>query len=401
MPLELFWLLLLLPVAAWSGWFAARRSERRAKRRERPRIPDADYLRGLNYFLDDRPDKAVDLFVRVLDVNEETVETHLALGSVFRRRGEVDRAIQIHQNLVARTSLSNEQRARALLELGEDYMRSGLLDRAEGLFGRLLNFPAHEGTALHNLSLIHQQERGWLAAIDDCRRLEEVTGRSLRTEIAHFYCELAIESRQEGDASTAGTLLEQALLADPACARALLMSARLAIKSGLYERAEELLKCVEQRTPSFTIEIITPLRECFEARGRLRDLLDYLLEVLNRHPSGRLTIVIADLFHELDLDESAPEFLKRTLATHPSLSGLRKLLQLIAGKINDNGELASAIELGHSMLDGDVHYRCKHCGFQGRSLHWRCPGCQNWSSVEPRDQERLAVVHSAATLVSR
>jgi len=398
-PPEFFWL--LLPVAAWSGWFAARRSERRPKRIERSWVPDAEYLRGLNYFLDDRPDKAVDLFVRVLDVNEETVETHLALGSLFRRRGEVDRAIQVHQNIVARTSLSNEQRARALLELGEDYMRSGLLDRAESLFQKLLNDPAHEGTALKNLSLIHQQERGWLAAIDDCRRLEEVAGRSFRTEIAHFYCELATESRQEGDASTAGELLEQALGADPACARALLMSARLAIQSGRYDRAEELLKCVEERTPSFTIEIIAPLRECFEARGRLRDLLDYFLEVLGRHPSGRLIIVIADLFHELDLDDAAPEFLKRTLATQPSLSGLLKLLQLAAGKMNDCGELVSAIELGHSMLDGAVHYRCKHCGFQGRSLHWRCPGCQNWSSVEPRDQERLAVSHSAAMFISR
>ena len=394
MPVELLWL--LLPVAAGSGWFAAKRAGSRSNIPPPRRFPDAEYLRGLNYFLDDRPDKAVDLFVRVLDVNEDTVETHLALGGVYRRRGEVDRAIQVHQNLIARTTLSPRQRAQALLELGEDYMKSGLLDRAEGLFRELQGFTEHEAVALGNLALIHQQERDWSAAIEDCRRLESVTGRSQRTEIGQFYCELAAEARVEGETEAAELHLQAALQTDPACARAYLMSARMAMQRADYDVAIEQLLLVEQQVPVFAVETVAPLRECYEAQGKLQELLDHLVDLLGRRPSAELTIVVSDLCHELDRDEEAPALLKGALLRQPNLPAFRKLLELLVDSGDEREEIAVAIALAGPLLESTVRYRCKRCGFQGRSLHWRCPGCQQWSTVEPCEHERIAATPAPA-----
>ncbi len=387
---EFLWL--LLPVAAASGWLAAQRSRQRASA---ARLPGADYLRGLNYLLDDRPDKAVELFVRVLDVNEETIETHLALGSVFRRRGEVDRAIQIHQNLVARPTLNPKQRTRVLLELGEDYMKAGLLDRAEDLFRELLDLGECETSALRHLAVIHQQERDWTAAIDDLRRLESVEGRPYSTEIAHLKCELAAEALQSGNPVDAAELIDAALQIDSACARAYLMKARQAMQVHDYENAIGLLECVERRAPQFLVEAVGPMKECYEAQRRVPELLEYLLEVIARHASGHLTLVVCDLYRDLDQRGEAQGFLRNMLLRHPSVPGFRKLLELIAHNGASREEMQGVLELARPMLDSGVRYRCGHCGFQGRSLHWRCPGCQHWSTVQPYDQECIGVASPA------
>jgi lipopolysaccharide biosynthesis regulator YciM len=158
-------LLLLLPVAAASGWIAARRSQRQ-ERGKCVNDTSPVYFRGLNHLLNEEPDKAIDAFVEMLEVDSDTVETHLALGNLFRRRGEVERAIRIHQNLIARPALTREQRAQALLELGQDYMRAGLLDRAENLFRELKDTRLHVRQALKNLLVIYEKERDWQACLD-------------------------------------------------------------------------------------------------------------------------------------------------------------------------------------------------------------------------------------------
>ncbi|HVJ61125.1 MAG TPA: tetratricopeptide repeat protein, partial [Tahibacter sp.] len=173
----LYLLFLLLPVAAFSGWYVARRSSARTSG-ERVSELSSSYFRGLNYLLNEQQDKAIEVFVRLAEVNRDTVETHLALGNLFRRRGEVDRAIRLHQNLVARPDLSDAMKTVALLELGEDYMRAGLLDRAETLFSDLVAMKAHAPSALKHLIAIYQHERDWGKAIAHAERFEEMTGES-------------------------------------------------------------------------------------------------------------------------------------------------------------------------------------------------------------------------------
>ena len=204
--MELLWL--LLPIAAASGWWAARRS---SMGRGHAAVHNADYFKGLNYLIDDQPDQAIEVFTRMADVDRDTAEIHLALGNLFRRRGEVDRAIYIHGSLIARTHLTTDQRQRAMLELGEDYLRAGLFDRAEELFQKLLDQPDHTALALSRLIYIFQQEKDWRQAIAYSDRLERISGESKRRQTAHFCCELAEEANARHQADEARTWLLDAL----------------------------------------------------------------------------------------------------------------------------------------------------------------------------------------------
>ena len=188
-------IIILLPIAAASGWLVARRGY---EKREQKPLQDCSpaYFKCLNYLLNEQPDKAIDVFIKLLEVDSDTVETHMALGNLFRRRGEVERAIRIHQNLIARPSLSRQQRAQALLELGQDYMRAGLFDRAENLFVELAETKLYNKQALTNLLEIYQQEKDWAKAVAIGRRLSR-QNRELRPQLAHFECELAAQALQQ------------------------------------------------------------------------------------------------------------------------------------------------------------------------------------------------------------
>ena len=204
---DLIWL--LLPVAAAFGWFAAKRSKGKAGSCSDSML-GAEYIKGLNYLLNEEQDKAIDIFIRMLEVNSDTVETHLALGNLFRKRGEVDRAIRIHQNLMARSSLNSEQRADAVLELGQDYMKAGLFDRAEGLFKELIDSNVHLSTVLPLLLDIYLQEKDWESAIEIADQMGFVGEQPARYVIAQFYCELAENARARDKTDEAARLLKKA-----------------------------------------------------------------------------------------------------------------------------------------------------------------------------------------------
>ncbi len=207
-PTYLFWL--LLPIAAVSGWVLGVRNPRTEQDTGRERGLRSDYFKGINYLLNEQPDKAIEVFIKVLEVDQETVETHLALGNLYRRRGEVDRAIRIHQNLVARNSLSAEQRYEALLELGQDYLSAGLLDRAEDLFKELAEASHYRVQALRQLIDIYEQEKDWDEAISCARQLERATGNQLGPVIAHYQCEQAEQYRSHNDYKAALKVLGKA-----------------------------------------------------------------------------------------------------------------------------------------------------------------------------------------------
>jgi lipopolysaccharide biosynthesis regulator YciM len=205
---ELVWL--LVPLAAYGGWFAARRSARVKEERQRD-FPGPEYLKGLDYLLNEQPDKAIDVFVRMLEVGADTFDTHLALGNLFRRRGETDRAIRIHHNLAAQSSLGQKQRDEALLELGRDYQSAGLLDRAEEYYTALLNERNHVEDVLPRLLDVYQQENDWRRAFDTAGQMDRIDGRPAQAVRAQFLCEMAADARERGDADGARELLARAL----------------------------------------------------------------------------------------------------------------------------------------------------------------------------------------------
>jgi len=387
------WLLfLLLPVAAWSGWYVARRSGARAEDDDSAsKALRSDYFKGISYLLNEQPDKAIEVFIRVLEVDSETVETHLALGNLYRRRGEVDRAIRIHQNLIARPTLSPEQRQEALLELGEDYLSAGLLDRAENLFKELVDTEVYRVRALRHILDIYEQEKDWDNAIVAARKLSQVTGRSFAGVIAHYYCEQAELLRQEGELSEALRTVRRALEEHAGCVRASLIEGDILVARGEYPAAIEAYERVEAQAPDYVPETVDRIHECFVGLDARERMADYLAGLHERHDGSTVTLALADLKLQSEGRDAAIRFMREQLGRRPSVRGLDRLLELelapgpapAAVPEGAREHLIVFRELTRRLLEGRPAYKCRHCGFPAKSLHWQCPGCKHWDTIEP------------------
>ncbi len=377
-------LFLLLPLAALSGWWFGRRSKSRRQVDVAPNLPSS-YLKGLNYLLNEQQDKAIDLFIQLLDVDKDTVETHLALGSLFRRRGEVDRAIRIHQNLIARPTLNKEQRAQALFELGQDYMRAGLLDRAETLLGELIDNEPHTVAALQHLLDIYQQEKDWDKAIQVATRLEARTGQNQRDLIAQYYCEKAEYTYRHGEPSRALKLLKRALAEDHNCARASMMEGDIEKSAGNYKAAIRAYLRVEQQEPDYLPEIIQPLTECYRALGKLDEMVTFLRQNLAKHDGISMMLTLAELIRQEKDDEQAAEFISDYLKQKPSVRGMDRLIELNLQNVKDSvrDKLQVLKEVTTRLIADKPIYTCSQCGFTGRTLYWQCPSCKHWNTVRP------------------
>lgn len=385
---ELLWI--LLPVAAASGWWAARRSAGRVCEKSDHTTPA--YFRGLNYLLNEEPDKAIDVFVQLLEVDSETVETHLALGALFRRRGEVERAIRIHQNLIARPALSQEQRAQALLELGMDYMRAGLYDRAENLFIELKEMGQHVRKALENLLIIYQQERDWQACLNTAEELEPLVSESLGLARSHFYCELAEEAQRKGEHQEAEKLLEKAAVAAPGCVRPLHMQLQRAIANDDFEVAIRLMRQALERDANYLPEVLDDLKTCYQRLDDLASLKRYLERFVATHADVAVVIALTDLVREFEGEPAAAAFLSQQMMRHPSLSGLLSLIELNNGLPDaDAGQILLSLK-GHMqrLLAERPAYQCIKCGFGANTMHWQCPSCRSWSTLrrKPEPEEK-------------
>ncbi|MFO8156274.1 MAG: lipopolysaccharide assembly protein LapB [Pseudomonadota bacterium] len=379
-------LFLLLPVAALSGWVIGRYGGRRRRSAATAggRL-STEYLRGLGYLLEDRTDKAIDVFTRILEVDSETVEIHLALGSLFRRRGEVDRAIRIHQNLIARPNLSPEQRERALFELAQDHMSAGLFDRAEKLFEDLAERGEHVLPALRQLRGIYEQEKEWDAAIRVARRLLNQGDSDLGPVVAHYYCELAALAHQAGRTRDAERHLRQALGFDRTSVRATLMEGRLAMEAGSWRNAIKIHQRVAEQDPAFFSEAVPPLREAYEQMGRPLELIRVLQPFVDRHTDARVLVALTELLTRQQGPQQAAVLLCRYLAEHPNLPGLNQYVELTASHADDKTarDLEPVRTILEKMVADQPAYSCRRCGFNGRVLHWQCPSCKGWGIVKP------------------
>ena len=380
-------LILLLPVAAASGWWAARRSMQKEKERLAASEIDSDYFRGLNYLINEQPDKAIDVFVRMLEVNSETVEMHLALGGLFRRRGEVDRAIRIHQNLIARQTLSGEQRAQALLALASDYMSAGLLDRAEGLFEELVENRRLLKPALTNLKLIYQHEKDWSKSLDVSRRLEKLGDKRQGRDQAHFLCELAQTALESDDETQAHALLKQAQDADPGTFRPLLIEAEIATQEGRLEDAIDLYKKIADEHPAFIGEFLKPMQQIYARTGQQEAWFDWLREIYEGKKNLSVLLQITSEIADREGFTTATDYLTSELSAAPKLAGVHRLIRMrMAQKGEQGSEFLALIEqLLERLLKEQSAYQCHRCGFTTRTLHWQCPGCRSWGSMLPRE----------------
>jgi lipopolysaccharide biosynthesis regulator YciM len=379
-------LLLLLPLAAASGWIAAKRAVRKERDKLRSVEMDPAYFRGLNYLVNEQPDKAIDVFVRMLEVNRETVEMHLALGSLFRRRGEADRAIRIHQNLIARSTLSAEQRCQALLELGQDYLHAGLLDRAEALFSELVEKQMLLHPALENLKIIYQHEKEWLKALQASHHLRELGDKKQDKDQTHFLCELADAALLAGDSERTLEYLNAALELSADALRPQWAKADFLLQRGRYQEALLLYRKIAEEYPAFIGEFLSDMAQCHAHLTTTMDWMDWLRDFYQRRHNLSVLLAIAQELEVTHDIAAAIDFLNEALETESHLLGLQHLIRLrLKQQGNERTKFLETLgTLVDQMVSKQSAFHCHRCGFTSRSLHWQCPGCRSWGSMLPQ-----------------
>jgi lipopolysaccharide biosynthesis regulator YciM len=384
-----YWWLLALPLFFGLGWMAARIDIRHlvSESRALPR----SYFKGLNFLLNEQPDKAIESFIEAVKVNPETVELHFALGSLFRRRGEYDRAIRMHQNLLERVDLGADQKRTAHYELAQDYLKAGILDRAEELFGRLEDGP-HAAEARRYLLEIFQQEKDWVRAIDMARRLEADTGASRAREVSQFLCELATTEATHSRPDAARGHLEAALEANRKSVRASMLLGDLERAAGRPAPAIEHWKRIEAQNPAYLALVAQRLLDALRESGRLEEGLTLLAGYLERYPSLDLLDTVFQHTLEAKGAEAAYKLVRDELRRNPTLLGLDRLLeaQIVADTHPERRrDLELIRNLVHSHTRRLARYRCEECGFKARQFHWHCPACGGWESYPPRRTEEF------------
>jgi lipopolysaccharide biosynthesis regulator YciM len=378
-------LFLLLPVAAGYGWVMGRNSVRQAQRRESS-ILARHYYKGLNFLLSDQPDKAVDTLIKMINVNSDTVETHIAMGNFFRHRGEIDRAIRVHQNLVSRDEIQPSQRESALKELGKDYTQAGFLERAENTYLQLLNSDKHYIVAQQQLFSIYQTTKEWDRAIELAERMVACHGDNddVSERLAHFYCEQAQIELEANELQQALALLQKAVNADTSVIRPWLMLGTIALNEDRLDEANAYLVEVAKRDIHWFSEAIPLLEQIAEKT----DNWQRLETLLNEHwyPSATAYLAMANLMVRRDDVQQAASYLLKQLNKAPTMKGFKRLMEIQIALIDDETAthcLQMLVELVENQMQQRPKYRCKSCGFSGRKLYWLCPSCKKWGVVTP------------------
>jgi len=391
MELELWWLL-GIPVLFGLGWLAARVDIHQlvAESRTLPR----GYFKGLNLLLNDQPDKAIDAFIEIVRLDPESADMHFALGNLFRRRGETERAIRVHQNLLARPDLPQEQKEHAEYELGIDYLKAGLLDRAEETFNRLIN-GQYGAQARRQLLEIFQREKEWPRAIEAALGLQESGAGSRQKEIAQFYCEMAQDALVHLHVDEAVQLLDKSLAADRNNVRATLLTGDAQLAKGDVEGALMTWRRVEQISVPHVALVAQRMMDGYRKVGRPQEGVNLLKSYLEQASSIDLLEVVYKEVMELHGVAEAKELVVAELRRTPTLLGLDRLLEarLVDAPASVVSELSMVKNLVHGYTQKLARYQCSHCGFKARQFYWQCPGCSRWETYPPRRTEELNVMN--------
>ena len=380
-----YWHLLFLPLFFVLGWAAARIDIRHLVKESRA-LPRS-YFRGLNFLLNEQPDRAIESFVEAVRVDPETVELHFALGSLFRRRGETDRAIRMHQSLIDRDDLPQDLKLQALSELGQDFLKAGLLDRAEEIFDKLRESPRAED-AKRNLLEIYQLEKDWEKAIAIAAELPDFASQK---EVAEYYCELAAAEMIRSHPDAATEHLKSALERNRKCVRASLLQGDIAVQQ---ERVAEAIACwqrIEHQDPTYLALVAKRLLEAFRKLERRDEGLLLLRGYLERYPSLDLLDVVFQLVLEGEGAEAAYALVRDELRRNPTLLGFDKLIE--ARSLISPPESRADLDLAKGIVQGYTRrlacYRCDNCGFKARQFYWRCPACGGWETYSPKRTEEF------------
>jgi lipopolysaccharide biosynthesis regulator YciM len=387
-------LFLLLAAAGWAlGRFGERDDE------DAPPPLNIDYLKGLNFLLNEQTDQALEHFLKMVRVDDKTIETHFALGSLFRRRGEVDRAIRIHQNIIARPDLAAEQRDQALFSLAKDYMRAGLLDRAENLFAQLAQGSRYQVQALENLCRIYEQEKEWQLAIESGQKLEVLGGRSLALQIAHYYCELAEAAAASNDYSAARQYVKRAQTGRPRTMRGALTRAHIARETEDNKTALRLYHRIIDENTYLIAEALPEIVAIYEREGATAELERALESLLQKHPDMSTLVAYTAIVNDISGVRVIDACVEDYMLNEPTLGEFVDLQRLTGADQNNETALAKVRKALGKLASATPRYQCQECGFSSQRLLWQCPSCRNWETQRPASRVQFDTVlqHSITT----
>lgn len=391
MPTESTFLLagLFLLLAA-AGWALGRFGER-----DEENVPpplNIDYLKGLNFLLNEQTDQALEHFLKMVRVDDKTIETHFALGSLFRRRGEVDRAIRIHQNIIARPDLAAEQRDQALFSLAKDYMGAGLLDRAENLFTQLAQGSRYQVQALENLCRIYEQEKEWQLAIESGQKLEVLGGRSLALEIAHYYCELAEAAAASNDYEAARKYVKRAQTGRPRTMRGALTRAHIARETEDNKTALRLYHRIIDENTYLIAEALPEIVAIYEREGATAELELALESLLKKHPDMSTLVAYTAIVNDIGGVPVIDACVEDYMLNEPTLGEFVDLQRLTGPDQTDATALAKIRKALCKLASATPRYQCQECGFSSQRLLWQCPSCRNWETQRPASRVQFDTV---------
>ncbi len=376
------WLLLLLPLAAACGWLMS--AYDKATPSKSTDLPEA-YFKGLSFLLNEQPDKALQVFLEFVEVDTETVEMHIALGNLFRRRGEIERATRIHQNLVARSDLDDSLRGLALFELAQDYFKVGLFDRAEDLFHELQKMPEYHGQANRFLLQIYDREKEWHKAIYVADQLNRFDEQDFSSTIAYYYCEIAEKAITEGNIQDAEKCLESAFRKDAHCIRAVIQSGRLAAMRGNHINAIAIWRGLEYWAPQAVGEVVGHVSSSYATLNDKQSLQKFLQAALEKNSDPRIIAMLVELTYNRKGREAGQALLLDLVRQHPSLESMYQLMRshrsddVLSRQDKDFSLLADLLA---EIVESGRNYHCRQCGFQSNTLHWQCPGCKGWGTAQ-------------------
>ncbi|MCM2971184.1 lipopolysaccharide assembly protein LapB [Larsenimonas suaedae] len=380
---------LLLVAALAIGWALGRIKRSTPRTASDTRTLSKDYFVGLNYLLNEQPDKAIETFSHALEVNSDTIDTHIALGNVFRLRGEADRAAKIHQNLLARPALSDHQSAQVQLELARDFFRLGVLDRSERLLVSLLKTDTFTDVTQASRRLlidIFEREREWHEALDTAQPLLK-QDKKLRRDASYWQCELAQKSIDHGQLPQARKQLRQALSIDANCLRANWLLADIEHINARYEDELKYLKRMHTQDSHIVGLTLPRIVGTYNALDDHDGLVQYLNALLHHHPNSSALIALAERTRTEDGPARAAELLSQQLKRSPSLKGVDYLLALYL----EGGGATDALEQQLDLLKQHTEhllklrpsFQCGECGFKSRQHYWQCPQCRQWGAILP------------------
>ena len=385
-------LFLLLPIAAAYGWYMGHRSAKKDQEDVSNKL-SRDYVTGVNFLLSNQTEKAVDLFLDMLQKQEteneiesdSQFEAELTLGNLFRSRGEVDRALRIHQALDRSPNYTFEQKLLAKQQLAKDFMAVGFFDRAENLYITLVDEPEFAEGALQQLAVIYQKTKEWKKAVNVAEKLAKIAPKEDNIELAQYYCEyvrtLTVDSKENPQ-----DILRQALQVAPSCVRASMLLADLSVQQQDYKSAVEILENVLNQNPDYVSEILPQLKTCYQKLEQLDNFELFLIRVTQEHKNSSVELALADLIAEKDGRVAAQTKVYQQLTRNPSMFLFHRFIQYQIDEAED-GRGKESLTLLHKLVGERIKqsfdYRCVNCGYQSHKLIWCCPSCRQWEKIKP------------------